>query len=327
MVPDPVLDLFRRQHGLAARFQLFDLEPDPNRRRQIYADPAIVHVTGRVLRHRASPWSSDQEVLAAVLDTGRGAWLWSKSAATHWGFGRFPRQPFHAALARSCQSSGTTLAQVHRVSTVEPTDIVHHRDVPVARPEVVVLWLAGMYTHRLGHELAARRTATVLDHAWRQQLIDGHHLHRLVERSGGRGRSGIVVMREVLTTRPPDYKPAGSRLEERFEEIVSSGVRQRLRRQVTVDVEAAIRTVDYVVEGLPLVAEINGEAFHTSLTDRAADEERYGRLLELGFSVVVFWEYDVWHDSTTVRRAMSRLTARPDEVPTLHRPTPAPWIT
>ena len=40
-------------------------------------------------------------------------------------------------------------------------------------------------------------------------------------RSGGRGRSGIVVLRTVLETRPVDYQPAGSRLEERFEEIVA----------------------------------------------------------------------------------------------------------
>ena len=74
-----------------------------------------------------------------------------------------------------------------------------------------------------------------------------------------------------------------------------------------------------------MVVEINGEAWHSSLTDRAADNERYARFLDLGFSVVVFWEYDIWQDSRTVRAAMDRLIRRPDEKPTLHRPTPAPW--
>jgi very-short-patch-repair endonuclease len=165
----------------------------------------------------------------------------------------------------------------------------------------------------------------LLDHAWRQRLIDGPYLHDLASRSGGRGRSGIVVLRQVLDTRPPDYRPAGSRLEERFEEIVSPVVRSELRRQVTVDVEPVIRTVDHRLDRWPLIVEVNGEAWHTSLTDRAADAERYERMLELGFSVVVFWEYDVWHDHATVRRSLDHLLLNPDPVPTLHRPTPAPW--
>ena len=136
-----------------------------------------------------------------------------------------------------------------------------------------------------------------------------------------------MVLRELLEQRPPDYQPAGSRLEERFEEIVPWTVRRELRRQVTVDVEQAIRTVDFRLDTWPLIAEINGEAFHTSLTDRAADDVRYDRLLELGFSVVVWWEYDVWHDQATIPTVMLDLLRNPDQQPTLHRPTRAPWET
>lgn len=262
--------------------------------------------------------------MAGVLDCGRGAALWGKPAASHWGFSRFRRLPAHAATPRR-RTRGSTLAQVHQVRHLDARDLTTHLDIPIARPEVVVLWLAGMWTHRLGHDLALLRTAVVLDQAWRQGLIDGDFVHDLAARSGGFGRSGIVVFRQALDTRPPGYKPAGSRLEERFEEVVSWNVRSQLERQVTVDVEPTIRTVDFRLQRWPLVVEINGEAFHTSLTDRAADEERYARMLELGFSVVVFWEHDIWNDVALVRDTMSRLLACPDEVPTLHRPSPAPW--
>ncbi len=184
-----------------------------------------------------------------------------------------------------------------------------------------------MWTHRFGHEIANERTATTIDQAWRQGLIDGHAVHALAERAGGRGRSGIVVLREVLESRPPDYQPAGSGLEERFEAIVSPEVARSLERQVTVDAEVVIRTVDFRLRQWPLIVEINGEAFHTSLTDRAADAERYARLIDLGFSVAVFWEYDIWHDKVAVRSAMERLLRHPDSTPRLHRPTRAPWET
>lgn len=324
MLSEPVLDLLRSQAGVVARHQIRLLEPDRERRRAIYVDPQLDVLTTRVLRHRAVPASRQQAVMAAVLDAGQGARLWGKSASTWWGFGRERLLPPHIAIPRA-RRGPTTLGQLHVVSGLDPRDLTHHLDVPVARPELVVLWLAGAWTHRFGHEVALVRTERVLDQAWRQRLIDGAYIHELAARSGGRGRSGIVVFRQALDERPPGYQPAGSQLEERFEESLPGSIRKRLRRQVTVDVEPVIRTVDYQVDTWPLIVEINGEAWHSSLTDRAADDARHARLLELGFSVVVFWEYDIWHDARSVRGAMERLLRSRDQRPTLHRPTPAPW--
>lgn len=324
MLPAAVLDLLRHQSGVIARYQVQDLEPDRERRRTIYADPQLERLTRRVLRHRAVAPDRTQAVLAAVLDAGRGARVWGKSGATWFGFGRDRLLPAHVAVGR-VRRYADSIGQLHVITNLDERDVTHHLDVPVARPELIVLWLAGAWTHRYGHEIAFERTEKVLDQAWRQRLIAGTYIHELAARSGGRGRSGIVVFRQALEKRPPDYQPAGSALEERFEQVVPPLVRRRLRRQVTVDVEPVIRTVDYRIDGLPLIVEINGEAWHSSLTDRRADEERYARLLALGFSVVVFWEHDIWHDAATVCDAMLRLTARADSEPTLHRPTPAPW--
>lgn len=324
MLPEPVLDLLRSQRGVVARHQVRALEPDRWRRRRIYDDPQMEATTARVLRHRAVPPSREQAVMTSVLDAGPGAALWAKSGATLWGFGRERLLPAHVAVPRRHEKYAPR-CQLHVVKDLPRAEIVHHLDIPVARPERVVLWMAGAFTHRYGHEIAHERTAVLLDHAWRQRLIDGPYIHDLAARSGGRGRSGIVVLRQVLETRPPDYQPAGSRLEERFEDLVSPAVRAALRRQVTVDVEPVIRTVDYRLERWPLIVEINGEAWHTSITDRTADSERYQRLLALGFSVLVLWEHDIWHDAATVRRVMDDLLVHPDRTPTLHRPTPAPW--
>ncbi|MDE0802992.1 MAG: DUF559 domain-containing protein [Acidimicrobiales bacterium] len=324
MLPDPLLDLLRLQRGLAAQHQVREIEPDPYRRRSIYRDAALEKATSRVVRHRAVPWSIGQEVMVGVLDAGPGARLWGKAGASHWGFSRYPRLPAHVAVPRTHVRTGHR-AQVHLIRDLDPADLTSHDGIPVARPERVILWLAGMWTHRVGHDLAARRTAVALDQAWRQRLIDGPFIHALAARSGGSGRSGIVVLRALLKDRPPSYQPAGSRLEERFEDIVPWVVRKDLRRQVTVDAELAIRTVDFRLDSWPLVIEINGEAFHTALTDREADAERYERLLDLGFSVLVLWEHDVWHDADLIRQVMLRLGRAPDKTPILHRPTKAPW--
>lgn len=324
MLPDPVLELLRLQRGLAAQHQIRRVEPDPNRRRSIYRDPTLERATATVVRHRAVPWSVEQELMLGVLDAGPEARLWGKSAACLWGFGRFHRLPAHVAVSRRHVCPGRR-AQVHLIRDLDSVDLTTHDDIPIARPECVILWLAGMWTHRVGHEIAAIRSGVALDQAWRQRLIDGEFIHELKDRAGGSGHSGIVVLRQILEKRPPDYQPAGSRLEERFEEIVPWTVRKDLRRQVTVDAESAIRTVDFWLDRWPLIAEINGEAFHTSLSDREADEERYERLLDLGYSVVVFWEHDIWNDAETVRHAMLDLAQHPDERPTLHRPTKAPW--
>ena len=324
VLPEPVLALLARQWGLVARSQVREAVADASLRRSIYHHDDFDHPSPRVLRHRAVRPSKEQDLLLGVLDAGPDAVLWSKAAATHCGFGRFRLLPPHVALARQTLK-GRRLAQVHLLRHLDPTDRTVHNDVPVARPEVTLLWLAGMWTHRVGHERAIRKTALAVDHAWRQRLVDGRFIHALAERSGGKGRSGIVAFRTVLATRPPDYQPAGSRLEERFEEIIGSATARVLERQVTVDVEQSVKTVDFCVENRPQIIEINGEAFHTSLTDRTADTARYERLLGLGYSVMVLWEYDIWHDVATVRHAVRRYLREPDAVPTLHRPTKAPW--
>lgn len=326
MLPDFVIDLLRSQSGAVARHQIRAVEPDRQRRRSIYDDPQIELVTPRVLRHRAVPPSTDQSLMVGVLDAGPRAFVWSRSAATKWGFGRERLLPPHVAVPRRCRADvGGRFAQIHVIGTIEDRDHTTLDGIPIARPEIVILWLAGALTHRYGHEIARDRLGVIVDQSWRQRLVDGPFLHSVADRSGGKGRSGIVVLRQVLESRPPDYQPAGSRLEERFEEVVGPAVSANLERQVTVDATPIIRTVDYRLRAWPLIVEINGEAFHSSVTDRAADEERYERLLELGFSVAVFWEYDVWFDPGAIRTSLGQLTRRPDAEPTLHRPTKAPW--
>lgn len=326
MLPEPVIHLLRAQRGVVATRQLGVLST-AERRRVLERAPELERLTPRVLRHCVADRSREQHLVAAVLDAGDGAGLWGKSAAALWGFGRFrPAMP-HVGTPRTVVR-GARLGQVHVLRHLGTAAMTSHLDIPVARPEETVLWLAGMWTHRWGpggFELAVARTAATLDHAWRSRLIDGTRIHALCDRSGGRGRSGIVVFREVLRTRPPDYKPAGSALEERFESTLPADLRRDLERQVGIGgEEVPIGVVDYRHRWRPLVLEINGEAVHSAITARLADADRYEDLVRAGFEVMVVWEYDVFHQPHLIVAALQEVLAGPLE-PRIIRPTRAPW--
>ena len=324
MLPEPAIDLLRAQYGLLAWHQLPDCLTPADRRR-IGRCPDLERLTPRVLRHRVVRPCREQHVLAGVLDAGPGGQLWGKSSSSLWGFGRFRSRHPHVAVPRTLVR-GKRLGQVHLVRHLIG-DATSHLGIPTARPEETVLWIAGMWTHRWGPggiEVAIRRTGRTLDHAWRLGLIDGQRIHDLCAASGGRGRSGIVVLRQLLDERPPDYRPSGSALEDRFEATLPAALRRQLQRQVPLGDDRPIGIVDYCHRSRPLVVEINGEVFHSSLTDRAADEERYRRLVAAGYEVIVVWEYDVFHQPHRIVRTLEEVVARPHE-PRLIRPTNAPW--
>lgn len=336
MLPSIALQLFREQYGYIACRQLAETLTR-NDRRRVYRHPDVERVNSRILRHLAVPSSLCGQLIAPVLDAGPGTVLWGSSASLLFGFGR-DRDPL-VHVARLLHSAPNPLGRVHRLVTLEPVDVTDHLGVPVARAERVILALAEAATRdwkptRFKHtELTdvqvlapvIAHMAKVLDHAWSMGLIDGERIHDLCERMRGHGQAGIVVLRELLRTRPPDYIPPESGLEIRFEEIIGFLVSE-LDRQVEVfDAEGLIGRVDYHAKELPLVFEINGERFHTSLTDRAEDEARYRRILVTGRSVVVLWEYDVWQRSKQVRQVVTDRLRLRDPVPTLHRPTMAPW--
>ena len=241
-----------------------------------------------------------------------------------WGFGRFRAFPVHVGKPKD-GTRAPHLGIVHSTRTIDPDlDITTHRGIPIVRPERLLLWLARADTERYGHEIGALRLERTLDHAWRERLIDGRRLHDLVARCSGKGNSGIVILRQLLESRPPDYRPTDSNLEKRWEEVVGPLARS-FRRQVVLGDGAPIGRFDQVHRDRPLVVEIHSEKFHTMPSDIADDQVRAELLVAAGFAVVVYWEWDIWHDAATVRRSLQQILARPHNAQ-VHRPTRAPHL-
>lgn len=323
MLPGSVVHLLERQYSLVSSHQLREV-CTPAERRRTRRDPHLDPIGPRVLRHRAGVSQLGQQLLAPVLDAGPGAVLWGYAATQWWGFGRFRSFPVDVARRPGAMRTGH-LGRIHQTATLDPDlDVVVHRDMPVARPERLLLWLAREFTARHGHDVGALRLARTLDHAWRLRLLSPTRLHALADERSGKGNAGIVVLRRLLEDRPVDYRPTDSNLEARWEEVVGPLARA-FRRQVVLGDRDPIGRFDAVHASRPLVVEVHSEAFHTMPSDIARDAQRVDRLLAAGYSVVVFWEHDIWHDAHVVRSALRRVLDHPDERPTCHRPTPSPF--
>jgi very-short-patch-repair endonuclease len=68
-----------------------------------------------------------------------------------------------------------------------------------------------------------------------------------------------------------------------------------MRRQVDLGSATAwTGRVDFVDDELPLVVEILSERYHAALLDREADERRMAALSEAGFTVLTFWDAEIW---------------------------------
>lgn len=321
MLPGSVLDLFAAQYSLVGRHQLRERCTTQERRR-VAGHPDVEPVGRRVLRHRAGLPDLGQQLLAPVLDAGRGAILWGRAATHWWGFGRFRAFPVHVSRPRD-GTRGPHLGIVHATQVLDPElDVATHRGIPIVRPERLLLWLARADTERYGHEVGALRLERALDHAWREGLVDGHRIHELAHRCSGRGNSGIVILRHLLESRPPDFRPTDSGLERRWEQVVGP-LASQFRRQVVLGGDAPIGRFDQVHVDRPLVVEIHSEKFHTMPSDIADDERRAAGLVAAGFCVLICWEYDIWHDAATVRRSVGEVLGRP-HAPGVVRPTPAP---
>ena len=239
------------------------------------------------------PPTDDGMLMAAVLDASPGAAISGPTATWLWGVPGFRLSPVHVVRPRGVARRPSTLAVVHEVVDLHPSQIKVVRGIPVISPARLVCELCATHPHR------AERA---LDRLWNERLLDGRTFRRTVEQLAGRGRTGSPLMRELDAARGPGYVPPASGLERRFMEICDFP----MVRQVDLGDEEWCGRVDFKDPALPLVVEIQSERYHTSLVDQAADAARRARLEAAGAVVVEVWDTEVWHDPPTVRKRIRK---------------------
>ena len=242
-------------------------------------------VTDEILRLVGSPTTREQTVLAAVLDSGPGAFLSHMSVAHWWGLSGCALHPLHV-VRTSASRRRTELARLHRVRDLPQRWTTTHLGVPVARPELLALQLFAVCRFE--------RAERLVDRLWSSRLLSGWSLDHFVHDYCRRGRDGSAGLRAYLEPRGVGYVPPDSGLESRFDQIVR-GEELEFRRQVhTGGEERWTGRVDFRHESLPLVIEIQSEMYHSSLVDRRADDLRLAELRASGFVVVEITDTLVW---------------------------------
>jgi very-short-patch-repair endonuclease len=156
-----------------------------------------------------------------------------------------------------------------------------------------------------------QRTARALDTLWARGLLDYAVLHSLMSELGRPGRNGIKVMRDLIAERPPDFVPNESNNERRYERILKAGGEPPMRRQVNVGGKVLIGRSDFADQEFPeFLVEIASELFHSSPIDREEDEKRYAASRADGFELLVFWDWQLYHEPEKVLAAVRAVRAR-----------------
>jgi hypothetical protein len=298
-----VNQLAARQHGVALAEEAHALGVAREELRHLVRSGRVDRVTPRVLRVPGAPRTDLQAVLIAVLDAAPGAFASGPTAAALWKVPGYRLLPVHVVRPRGVSGRRSSLAVLHEVKRLLPHHVTVLDDVPVVRPERMVLDLCAS-EH-------PRRAARALDDAWRRRLLSGRSLRALVDETSIQGRPGLGVLRALLDERGDDYVPPASNLESRFAAIVAQAGLPEMRRQVdSGDGDRWVGRVDFRDAHLPLVVEVQSETFHSALSDRVHDRIRSSALRAAGFEVVEVTEEQVWHRPHEVVRAVREARAR-----------------
>ncbi len=267
-----------------------------------------------------------RRAMAAVLDASPGGMLHGPSALAWLGLRGFNLTTVQVARVRCTSGRPAHLGQLHILRAVRPHHVLVVRNV-VTENALRAIWVeAARYAAPARRELGIQRIGRLLDAAHRQHLVTWAGLDEMVHDIRERGRSGTVIMRTLAADRPPGSSPTDTRNEDRLVLLLAEAGARALRPQLVVGGHEPIGRADFVDDRLPVVIEVNSLTFHTDPSDVAADLLRYRRLNDIGFTVGVVWEDDLWSDTrgalSTVAEA--RRLAAAGRAVTIHSPG-CPW--
>ena len=268
---DALSSLTELQHGLVTTSQARRLL-GANATRQLDRSAEWTRVTPTVRRRVGAPQTKGQAALAAVLDAGGDALLSHESAARWWGLTGCPlsaRDDHYDEVGQQPNGTGSH-TQGHTAAPVVDGQASGNPDSAAGAART-----AALLRDPRGSGESARRPPVVDATAVRP-------IHRGVPGRPRRARSnGTAGLRRYLEPRGADYIPPASGLESRVTAILDR-VGIHLRRQIDSGGDRWTGRVDFRHVTLPLIVEVQSEAFHAALCDSDADERRIAELRSRG---------------------------------------------
>ena len=282
---DVVEQLGEHRHGVVATWELVESGLTHDQIRRALDSRHWERIGAGVLRRRGSAPTSDQRVVAAVLDHGPGARAAFCTGAHLFGCHGAPLEPVQIVGTVATRRYRKDIGY-HRIRRIPDRWMTEVRGIPVVAPEMVAMQLFACSRP----ESAERR----VDVLWSMGRLSGRSIGMFLSDMGRSGRNGVAGLRAYLDARGVDYRPPATGLESRAIQVLrDAGI--RVERQVDVGCDHAwIGRVDLRVVGLPVVVEVQSNPYHASMINRQADAARRSALEAAGLVWVELWENDVW---------------------------------
>jgi very-short-patch-repair endonuclease len=282
-----LLPIASATHGVVSLRQARALGLTPAGLRNLRKSGRWELASPRVLLATASPRTSLQQAMAAVLDAGGDAVLSHSSAGAWWGAPGFTLVPAQVIRRRPTEHCRAFLAVVHRPLLLLDEHVCVSDGVTVTSPARTLFDLASV--------VHPARLERLVDRFWSERLVTGFEMHAMLAVLAGRGRTGIKAMRDVLDDRPADHRPTESGLELRFGTLMARAG-MAFDRQVDLGgADGWIARVDFLHRPTRLVVFVDSDRFHTSPTDRHKDAGQDAALRAAGYAVERVNERQLWH--------------------------------
>lgn len=295
------------QHGLVSRRQAAGCGFTPRAVARAVQSGRLEWLSPRVLRVVGSADTPHQRAMAAVLDASDAA-VALGSALALWQVPGWRLEPVHVLTGRRPHRGTTHLGIVHSSLRIDSSHTTVVDGIAVTTPARTLL--------DLSLRLSAAKLEDVADDLLRRRIMAVPSLHAVASELPEVGvPAGWVTLRRLAAARPEGYLPTGSRLERQFEKILEEAGERAFSRQVHIGDSAGwIGRVDFADRRLKVIVEVQGEAFHTTISDRRRDAERIARLRAAGWIVVEVHEREIWSTPAAVVAMVRAARARAERL-------------
>jgi hypothetical protein len=240
-----------------------------------------------VWRHQATPLTWEMRLRAGLMSLGGDAAVAGEAAAAWWLLAGFEPGPVEFVVPR--RRRATRWPEAHLTRSWSRGDVLVHKGLRVTSATRTIIDLAAW-------GCSARRVEEAIDGAVRARRTSVPTLSRRMAELSGRGRTGTLLLRELLLDSGGE-----SYLERRFLRLMRRAGLPRPDCQVVhARVDGPAMRVDFQFAVQQVVVEVSGRVGHASDAARQRDARRRNELDRQGWTVREFSTADVLDDPSYV---------------------------
>jgi hypothetical protein len=294
-----------RQYGLVTMDQALEAGLTYGQIRGRVSKGLLVPTSRKVYRIAGAPRTWEQTALAACLGAGAGAVLCGRSAARAWQLDVPPsRQIEVAGVGRRAGAASAGWIAVRRIRNLSAEEATRVGFLPATTVARTLVDLSAL--------LASEALERVVDDALVRRLVTPPRLRSAIERTGGRGHTGIGTLRRALEPWLEDGE-LDSVTEAAFARVMAqAGIPPPVRQFSVTRSDGVEARLDFAWPALRLGLEVDGYRWHGGARSHALDSVRINNLAALGWEILRTTPRELRDNPGPVLAALSfRLASRP----------------